>query len=135
MHISVNMGAEQKIGMYLLFGIPGLLISGALQTEEGRKAARSKPYYVEEFYYEGEPLVHGFDTFDEAKKHALKRTAGMYPLNGQLNDKEAKIYETGGKLVETVTSGLSESKYNEIKAERESKGGTGKVVSSFTWRS
>ena len=116
------MSAGEKAAIYLLFGIPGLLVSGAFQTEEGRAAARKNPFCVECSYLEGKPLVHGFHDLEDAKKHAVKHTVGMYRMNGQLNDKAAKIFENGGKLIETIISGLTEKEYNDIKAKRKNKG-------------
>ncbi|MDR0334768.1 MAG: hypothetical protein LBH69_02645 [Methanomassiliicoccaceae archaeon] len=137
MRICVNMATGEKAAIYLLFGIPGLLASGAFQTAEAKEAARQNPFYVECAYLEGEPLVHGFINLSDAKKHAVKHTVGMYRMNGQLNDKEAKIFEKGGKLIERVISGLSESEYNGIKAEREAKQDkpATKAVTSFSWNS
>jgi len=115
--------------------VPGILLSGTLQTAAGRAIARSCRYYVECFYIKDEPLVHGFHDLEDARRHAVRHTAGMYRLNGKLNDKEAKIYAKGGKLIETIISGLTESEYNKVKAETEEreKNDTVRIVTSFGW--
>jgi len=114
--------------------VPGFLLSGTLQTAAGREIARNNRYYVECFYIKDEPLVHGFDNIEDARKHAVRHTAGMYHLNGRLNDKEAKIYAKGGKLIERIISGLSETEYNKVRAERGAKNdGVVRAVVSFGW--
>ena len=128
------MDSKGKVAVYLLFGLPGLLIASAFQSEEERAAARKSPFYVESSDSKDEPFVYGFHYFDDAKKHAVRQTVGMYRMNGQLNDNEAKIFEKGGKLVETIISGLTEKEYNEIKAKRENKEEKQvKSVTAFTW--
>jgi len=128
------MGAIHRIGLYALFGPIGLLAGGSFQTEYEREQARKRPYYVENAYFEGNPVVHGFDDLKSARKYAVNHTAGTYRMNGQLNDMEAKIFENGGKYIETIISGLSESEYNEIKAKQGSKEEKPvKSVVSFSW--
>ncbi|MDR0198423.1 MAG: hypothetical protein LBI08_01595 [Methanomassiliicoccaceae archaeon] len=128
------MAMKDKAAIYLMFGIPGLLLSGALQTEADREAQRKKPYYVETRFIDDDVLVRGFDTEKDARKYAAGKTAGMYRLNGELNDMEAMLFENG-RHVETIKSGLSESEYDKIKAERENKDDKDvKGVVAFKWK-
>ena len=93
----------------MLFGI------GTVQRERIRDAERRKPYYVEMCLLEGEVVVRGFQIMSDAVNYAISRTKDMYRLNGILNGKEAKIFDSSGKHIETIRSGLREEEYNAIK--------------------
>jgi len=92
-----------------MFGI------GTVQTDRRRDAERWKPFCVETCLLEGEVVVRGFQTMSDAVNYAISRTKDMYRLNGILNDKEAKIFDSSGKHIETIRSGLREEEYNAIK--------------------
>ncbi|MCL2143357.1 MAG: hypothetical protein FWH44_03755 [Methanomassiliicoccaceae archaeon] len=65
-----------------------------------------------EFFRLEQLIVTGFDTLEGARRYALNSTVGMYNLNGVLSDHEAKIFERGGKYIETIIGGFPESEYN-----------------------
>jgi hypothetical protein len=92
------------------------------------------PYYVEQ-----DDMTLGAFTLKEAKGYAVSTTAGLYRLNGQLSVKTVKIFEKGGKHIETIIDGMSESEYNEVKAKRgneeENEKEPIKAVMSFGWNS
>ena len=96
------------------------------------------PYYAEHRLYDHiypHPMCQGATSLEQARKFAVDSTIGLYKMNGQLGDKVIKVYERGGKLIETYIGGFPEAEYNRLKAERESKNGTKdvKAVTSFSW--
>jgi hypothetical protein len=120
-------------------GCPMIVVGKIIQPERWKEEQRNRPYYVEKFYNKNQDvIVLGFDILKNAKKHALEQTTGTYHMNGRLNDKEAKIFERGGKHIETYISGFPESEYNEIKERQtreraERKDVKIKSVVSFAW--
>jgi hypothetical protein len=85
----------------------------------------------------GYPCTFLCDTLEYARKKAACRSSLLYSLNGQLNDMEARIFEKGGKHIETYKSGLPEAEYNMIKEEKEKEDENKpetKSVISFSWK-
>ena len=94
--------------------------------------ARTFPYYVE-FSRTG---VYGYDELENAIWGAKHLTIGTYHFNGVLSKREAKIFENGGKLLETIKGGFTESEYNRIKEMQENEGADEEEtvsVQSFKW--
>ncbi|MCL2143358.1 MAG: hypothetical protein FWH44_03760 [Methanomassiliicoccaceae archaeon] len=109
-----------------------------LLASGGTIGHNDEPYYVEAPAAWVSLWVASFNNFKDARKFAVNYTRGMSKINGQLNDRCVKIYENGGKLIETIISGLPESEYNAIK-ERQAKesmeqGTEIKSVVSFGWK-
>jgi len=90
-----------------------------------------------QYYVVRDGIAQGGNTLEAARKFAsLFDARGMYRMNGQLNEKEIKIFERGGKLIETYRSGLTEAEYNAAKAKQETKEEKPvKAVTSFSWNS
>jgi hypothetical protein len=104
--------------------------------------ARGFPYYiyVESYIYNAFvtlPLYLAANTFDQAKEYAVRTTIGLYKMNGQLGDNKIKIFERGGKHIETIIGGFPEEEYNRMVTERKKKEGNKevKVVTSGGWDS
>jgi len=110
----------------------GLGIISYLKRDWIREEILKKfPYCVE--YYHAYPIIGGFNDLKSARKFALDNTIGLYRINGQLNERKARIFENG-KHIETIISGFTESEYNKIKAEQETNEGESvKSVVSFSW--
>jgi len=64
--------------------------------------------------------IHGHDNLEDAIQIACVHTIGTYHLNGVLNNRVARIFENGGKLLEIIRGGFTLSEYNRIKALQES---------------
>ena len=86
---------------------------------DAEKVRNNDPYYVE--YYHTFLLTVGVQTLEEAREFAVSETTGLYKMNGQLNERTVKIFERGGKHIETYISGFPEAEYNRLKAEQEGK--------------
>jgi len=107
--------------LQIIIGVSGVAFHIAHCSASGKARQRSKPYYTEMDVSAHEQAVFGFDTLKDAVDEAKRRTVGYYNVTGRLNDNHAEVYERGGKLVETVRSGFTESEYKKVKAENEMK--------------
>jgi len=109
----------------------GVRFKGWMLGPMGNENAReNSPYYVE--YYHTFLVAVGVQTLEEAISFAIDETTGLYKMNGQLNERTVRIFEKGGRLIETYISGFPEEEYKRLKAERELKDEV-KVIGSGGW--
>jgi len=96
------------------------LVQATVAEAEAKKrigeGAKSAPYYVE--CPRGRFSIIGFDDLRYAREYAVASTlSNTYRWNEKSEDRIAKIFENGGKLIETYVCGLPQGEYEKIEAD------------------